>query len=49
MIEVDALAESTRDSAEEFLGILGFDVALEDKKNKAFATSFGLLGVDMDL
>jgi hypothetical protein len=31
------------------MALLGFDVALEEKKNKAFMTKFGLLGVDLDL
>ncbi len=49
MLEVAALAQSTKDSFEEFLDMLGFDVALEDKKNKPFLPKFGLLGVDLDL
>ncbi len=31
------------------MDLLGFDVALEDKKNKPFLSKFGFLGVDLDL
>ncbi len=49
MLEHPELAESTRKSVHDLMELLGFAVALEEKKNKAFSTVFGMLGVDVDL
>jgi hypothetical protein len=49
VLETERLAASTQASLLEFFESLGWEVALEDKKNKPFSAVFQALGVELDL
>ena len=47
-VEADALCQSAQNSMEGLLNLLGWDVAMEEKKRKPFQKSFVALGVQID-